>query len=246
MKTKLFMAWSSYHSNRATEEYLYKFLSKRNLERFLETGSVWFSRADIFGDKMECVSIADLLEDRPDYNKIETRKKRFLISCWHLADRESLALWDTYSETVENRRTTAIRFKRTDLIRLVKEYSIRNHMQHFYKTEFIHGKISYKTLIGVDLPRLLDQTVKELAFRKEEAFKYENEYRFVIRQPHPFEYDGYSYTIDKAQNLPFNIIINPLLNRDQYLPIKKQIEELGFSDKLVASDLAQWLHPELW
>ncbi len=65
MKTKSFMAWSSYHASAATEQYLYRFLSKHNLERFLETGSIWFLRADIFGDKMECVSIADLLDDKP-------------------------------------------------------------------------------------------------------------------------------------------------------------------------------------
>ncbi len=119
-------------------------------------------------------------------------------------------------------------------------------MSHFYRTEFTHGKIAYKTLIGADTKTLIDQTVTQLAFRKEAAFKYENEYRFVTEQPHPFSYAGYNCTIDKARNLPFNIIINPLLNRDQYFPIKKQIEELGFIDKLVISDLAQWLHLDLW
>lgn len=238
------MRWRTYHAKSTQEKYLYKFLSKENFEKFLNTGSIWFSRADIFGDKMECVRIQDLKAEKPDYESINKRKKHFLISCWHLADRESLVLWDTYSDTVEKRRTIALRFKRADLISLIEQYAIRNH--NFYTTQFVHGKVSYRTLINVDFELLGTQVVKYPAFRKELAFKYENEYRFVIHLEHPSHEEGYNYTIDKALSLPFAIIINPLLDKDRYHTLKEYIENTGFGNKLTNSDLARWLNPELW
>ena len=102
------------------QKYLFKFLSEENLKKFLEAGDRWFSPADIFGDRMECVLIADLQENPIDQAKIESRKKRTLISCWHLADQESLAMWDTYSKTKSQRRVCAIRFNVKHLNKLVK------------------------------------------------------------------------------------------------------------------------------
>src|SRR6185369_5536509 len=104
------MMWNSYHTKEITETYLFKFLPKKRLFDFFETGSIWFSRADKFGDKMECVRIDDLLVKQPDYKSIEERKKKFLISCWHLANNESLAFWDTYTDNSDNRKNFALRF----------------------------------------------------------------------------------------------------------------------------------------
>jgi len=240
------MKWKTYHSKSAEEMYLYKFLSKTDFLKFLETGAIWFSRADIFGDKMECVRIADLKEEKPNYENITARKKRFLISCWHLADRESLVLWDTYSDTIDKRRTIAIRFKRIELIALLEDYSIRNHGNFYYTTQLVHGKVVYKQLINVDNELLAEKAVKYPAFRKEFAFKYENEYRFLIQLEHQHTVPGYGYTSEPAAQLPFKIIINPLLSSEIYLPLKKEIENTGFGNKLIESDLNKWLHPELW
>lgn len=240
------MKWTTYNTLNNTTKYLYKFLSQENLKLFLASGSIWFSRADIFGDKMECVRIKDLLKEKPDYEAIKARKRKFLISCWHLADKESLVLWDTYSESVDKRRTTAIRFKREDLIFLMKEYAIKNHGNLFYRTTFTHGRVKYKELIGKDSKWLKDMVVNEPSFRKEEAFRYENEYRFVIKLVNEHSKEGYSYVTKESKNMPFKVIINPLLENDAYFKLKDKIETLGFADKLIQSDLAGWLHPELW
>ncbi|MHB8401562.1 MAG: hypothetical protein ACYDCN_06075 [Bacteroidia bacterium] len=78
------------------EKQLFKFLPFNRLVDFIENKTIWFSRADKFGDKMECVHISDLLK-KPDYKEIEARKRKYLISCWHVANKESLAFWDTHS-----------------------------------------------------------------------------------------------------------------------------------------------------
>ena len=240
------MKWKTTRTKITEEVYLYKFLSKTDFYKFLETGNIWFSRADIFGDKMECVSIIDLKKDKPDYEEIKARKRKFLISCWHLADRESLVLWDTYSDTIEKRRTVAIRFKRRQLVSLMEMYAIRNHCNFFYATEFVHGKVAYKQLINIDNELLDEKAVKYPAFRKEIAFSYENEYRFSIQLVREHAEHGYGYTLKPAHKMPFQIIINPLLSQDMYVPLKEDIKKAGFGYKLIDSDLSKWLHPELW
>ena len=122
------LQWNTYHTRDLEEKYHYKFLSEQWLAEFLQTGNIWFSRADQFGDKMECVRISDLINQNPDYEAIEKRKRKFLISCWHLADNESIAFWDTYSEYPENRRNYAIRFKRTQLQQIFNQTIFRNKL----------------------------------------------------------------------------------------------------------------------
>lgn len=239
------MSWKSYHTINVKDKYLFKFLPLEHLNDFLKTGSVWFSRADVFGDKMECVPIAELKKAKPDFDAIEERKKKFLISCWHRANKESLALWDTYSETKEKRRTVAIRFNRVNLTRLISNSKTRND-RFFYETKWIHGKVLYKNLINASEDSLTNSGLKYPSFRKESAFKYENEYRFVIEFIQPTLKEGYAYNIGNPKKLTFHILINPLLNKKEYLSLKEAITEKGFKSNLKDSALTKWLKPELW
>ncbi len=84
--------WHSYHTEHLTGKYLYRFLPMKYLEDLLNNGTIWFSRANQYKDKMECVHVADLHGGKPDFERIKKRRLRYLISCWHVADNESLAL----------------------------------------------------------------------------------------------------------------------------------------------------------
>ncbi|MDB5211145.1 MAG: hypothetical protein JWQ30_1972, partial [Sediminibacterium sp.] len=170
--------WKSYHTDKMTGRYLYKFLSLNRLEYFLQHGAIWFSRADQFADKMECVHINDLLAEKPDFAKIESRKKMYLISCWYNADHESLALWDTYATEPAKRRTVAIRFERKQLVQLFKN-TFYGYSSYF-KNSFWHGGVVYRNLVNADLQSLNGAAMKHPSFRKEAAFSYEKEYRFVM------------------------------------------------------------------
>lgn len=239
------MSWKSYHTKELKDKYLFKFLSLKHLNDFLKTGSIWFSRADVFGDKMECVRIAELKKAKPDFEAIEKRKERFLISCWHRANKESLALWDTYSDTKKKRRIGAIRFNRQELTSIICNAKARNDT-FFYKTKWIHGKVLYKNLINASEESLTKNVLKHPSFRKESAFEYENEYRFVIELIQQTSKEGFAYNIGEPIMLPFHILINPLLNKGEYLRLKQIIINKGFSAKLEDSTLAKWLKPELW
>jgi len=237
--------WKSYHTKEIEEIYLFKFLPKDRLIEFLKTGGIWFSRADMFGDKMECVTIENLLVRCPNYNEIEERKKKFLISCWHLASKESLAFWDTYSEQPENRKNFAVRFKRGDLVNLFHSYFNANDA-FFYKTKWIHGKVVYKNLVNSTTNNLSKSRIKYPAFRKEAAFKYENEYRFVIELCNSYDENGFNYYLGEPRQLQFDILINPLLKNDTFNPLTKEIAALGFENNIQPSVLTKWLQPNTW
>jgi hypothetical protein len=197
---------------------------------------------------MECILVDDLSAERLDLEKIERRRKRFLISCWHAADRESLALWDSYADCDASRRKVAVRFARRDLVRYVQFNDIRNSYSFNYHAHpvYLHGGVVYKNLINVDLSDISKAGVLYPAFRKELSFRYENEYRFVIEQKTEAKDPGYGYYLEDARMMDFKIIVNPLLDNKEYVRIHDWVTELGFQDSLAFSPLARWLKPEMW
>lgn len=236
------MAWKSYHTKSITDKNLLRFVTTEHLMQFLQTGSIWFARADQFHDKMESVLISDLKADPPDFEKIERRRKNVLVSCWHRAsDRESLALWDTYADQQEKRRTAAIRFNRLELIRLIGDATPRNNL--YYEYTLHHGAAVYKNMIDVPPDKLDEKRVLYPFFRKEGAFRYEKEYRFVIRSLKIIAEKGKAYHLGNAKQLPFHILLNPLLDRKAYHTLRNIIIDLGFADSIRESYLNKWLHP---
>lgn len=237
------MKWRSYNTDNINSKYLYKFLSEGNLKKILETGNVWFSRSDKFGDKMECVMIKDLLKTPPDFKEIELRKRKHLISCFHEGNKETLAFWDTYAKTDADRRKYALRFNREDLVHRIE--SFKNDYPRSC-VNLVHGKVKYLNLIGASNQKLGEKTVKHSAFRKEYAFAYEREYRFDIILKEKTEELGFDLNIGNTKKMDFAIFVNPLLENDDYIDCISKIDEFGFKDKFEASTLTKWLKPELW
>jgi hypothetical protein len=239
------MSWQRYNAIDLKEKYLYKFIQKNHLFQFLETKKIWFSRADKFGDKLECVLVNELLQEKPDYRKIIERKEKYLISCWHLANNESLALWDTYVDEKSKRRIAAIRFERRYLVEVMND-SVYSNDGFYYTRTFRHGAIKYKNLLSIRPSTFDDLLVKYPAFRKEKAFEYENEYRFVIGLTRKYEADGFLYRLLEPPEIRFDILINPLLDVTEYKSIKEEIKDKGYGRYLKDSALNRWLHPEAW
>jgi hypothetical protein len=121
----------------------------------------------------------------------------------------------------------------------------RNH-HFYYKTKWIHGKVVYKNLISTTTESLSKLTVKYPAFRKESAFTYENEYRFVVELVEPTTSHGFAFVLGELYALPFKVLINPLLNNDQYSSLKEELINNNYGKYFEESALAKWLKPELW
>lgn len=239
------MDWIAYNTEAIKGKYLYRFVNEENLLRFLNTGKLWFARADQFGDKMECVMIKDLKDDRPNLTAIEKRKRKHLICCMHEANNESLAFWDTHAVEDKLRRKYALRFDRHDLVELISNSNYPDNISNIIGDQ-IHGKVRYKNLINTAKDKLLNKTVKYPVFRKEYAFSYEREYRFVFRLTKEFENLGIGLKIGMVNDIPFKILVNPLLDNKEYLNCLKKIESANASSKFKASALTKWLKPELW
>jgi|SRR5665647_260330 len=239
------MEWKHYNTENIKSRYLFKFLSEKHLMMFLETGNIWFSRSDKFGDKMECVMIKDLQKPIPDFKEIEYRKRRHLISCFHEGNKETLAFWDSYTKTDEDRRKYALRLNRQDLVKLIESSSLEDSSIPII-SNLVHGKVKYKNLIGANITKLEGKKVKYPAFRKEYVFAYEKEYRFDIILQQESKIIGYNLKIGDTMDIDFSIFVNPLLENQDYISCLKKIRQSKFENKLKLSTLTKWLKPELW
>jgi hypothetical protein len=232
--------WIPYRENARSGDYLFRFLSHENLQRFLNTGHLWFARGDSFGDKMECVSVSDFKSNAFDLATMQVRQRSHFISCWHLNTHESLAFWDTYADTPASRRKYAIRFKREDLINLVKSSACPTGVN-----SRIYGNLIYKNLISADATTLLQSKVKYASFRKDKVFAYEQEFRFVLYSTQSKPEKGLNVYIGKPAALPFRILINPLLSNNDFKQAVRFLNSSNFKDKVAFSKLTKWLNPQL-
>jgi hypothetical protein len=170
------------------------------------------------------------------------RQEKHLVSCWHLADNESFAFWNSYAKEKNGRKVAAIRFLRKDLVGSVLE-SVHLNDMFYYTRKFIHGGIRYLNLMSIKAKNIEDLLVKYPAFRKEAVFKFENEYRFVISLTKKFEKEGFLYRLIADHRLQYHVLLNPLMEHEEYLQIKEELTKSGFRKYLADSELLRWLHP---
>lgn len=236
--------WTYYeHSSQKERQYLIRFLSEEKLSKFLENGSIWFPRADTFGDKLECITVRDVKEGSLDYSQVELRKQKHLISCWHMATNESVAMWDSYVSDPKDRRMFALRFDRSELVNNIKDARFTKEVHELAKT-FLYGPVRYKNMLRQNPSIRKEDKLRYAAFRKEYSFTYENEYRFVVQLKHESPETGTGLYIGEPTHLNFMILVNPLLDEWDYENAKRIIIEAGFAEKLRDSSLAKWFKPE--
>jgi len=237
------MDWQEYNRQEKTKKYLIRFLSRDRLDQFLDTGVIWFPRSDTFGDKMECVSIDDLKARPFNIENLENKKQKHLISCWHNATSESIAMWDTAFKKKEEQRVFAMKFVYSDLINYISHNKFDTEVESLIDSKH-YGRVRYKNLLRKELD---ESRMRRVAFRKEYSFKYENEFRFVAQSKNVFSEKGYALNIGNPAELNFKIMVNPLLEQDEY---NKHFSFLNLHTigrvKYEDSALVRWLKPTQW
>jgi hypothetical protein len=221
--------------------------------------SILFSRMDKMEDVNEGISLnqlllmygADVERMKAKNNKenskrtempLETRQKKYFISCWLIHHRESVAMWNAYSD--EN--GIALKFKASDLITAISENTINTNQNEKIKTLY-HGKITYKDFFNPVDRRNLKDEVKIIGFHKDISFEHELEYRFLIKQDtHNFKEDDIPFVkmkIQKFKKLKFDLIFHPKMEPWKKENIKSVIKALG-SKSITIKDselkLKQW------
>ena len=221
--------------------------------------SIFFSRMDKMEDVNEGISLnqlllkygADVERMKAKSNKenskrtempLETRQKKYFISCWLIHHRESVAMWNAYSD--EN--GIALKFKASDLITTISENTKNTKVNEKMKTLY-HGRIAYKDFFNPDDRMNLKDEVKIIGFQKDISFEHEKEYRFLIKQDtHNFKEDDIPFVkmkIQKFKKLKFDLIFHPKMEPWKKENIKSVIKALG-SKSITIKDselnLKQW------
>jgi hypothetical protein len=116
------------------------------------------------------------LETKFEQESLIKQKTQF-INCWFKGQRESMAMWNLYS----NKTGIALKLNGRQFIDYLKE-QIGNQKELYPNNKFICGQVEYLKLNPVDLEQ--DKiNIRYSALKKDESFQYENEYRLLIKSP---------------------------------------------------------------
>ena len=110
--------------------------------------------------------------------EIEESQKSQFVNCWVKRERESMAMWDLYS----NPESLAIVINGENFIKNLREL-IKNQEELLLEHFFSVGSVFYDK---INPPDCFDQTEKPNrlnSFKKDICFSHEEEYRLVISSP---------------------------------------------------------------
>lgn len=180
---------------------IWRYMDFTKFVDILENQALFFARSDRFEDKFEgTLPIAnevieekenEISEDKRDYEHrectlklIKEIRKHMLISCWHINDSESDAMWKLYSQSTQS---IAIQ---TSFGRLKEAFKNTD------ETIYI-GKVKY---IDYNLDVISESSLYNFWLHKRKAFSHENELRAIICR----------CDINKIKYADLNIIEKPL------------------------------------
>lgn len=241
------------------DKYLWRYMSLHKFIDLIKNQSFKFSRMDLFEDPLEGipfdylnqsvrhsirdVNLADVIVNHDKYLKILNGPKIYgrmdhildiqtthFVSCWFCGERESLAMWNLYS----NEDGVAIKIPFKYLITLLKPDEKIKYVSSFYC-----GKVNYQDFRNTD-PYSTNELskVQKRALRKDVSFIHENEIRFVIKKTKPENKLMIlnSKKID-LNELKMNVICHPRMLDWKKKNIKKLLEEVHLSKSYVESEI---------
>lgn len=261
------MNWDTYNTKSIKSKYLYRYITLEKLIHFFNTGSLYFARMDSFEDNLEGINPNDIVqlilnlipvppkELRSDeiYHSVweNTQKIRFnnlinlqktlnekqkksFVSCWFLGDTESIGMWDLYAKD-----GFLIRFERLSLQKLVKAKLKSQQIDYGDSDLLVAGKVKYQDFEKIAWTNE-GSLIKYSGFRKHEAFKHEEEYRFIIHKSNPPE-NGIIYKLDEIDNLEFKLYANPRMSSFTFNTYSNILKKYNLKHELNESMLKQWL-----
>lgn len=236
------------------DQYLFKYLDLHKLIYFLNTENLFFSPLSYFDDPLEGISEQFLYEnakvnaarnsngspDPSEHKEINNNYRQYLnhvqrilfASCWFLGTRESLAMWETYS----NNDSVALQFEPNVLCDLMKD-RFRNVKENDFSV-MCHGKVEY---FKVSPFNPADAELKNCGHRfkgfiKDLSYKHEEEFRFLLVQKDINKhYEYFEVSLGSLKELPFTIITHPYMEDWKYNNIYTILKNSGLQDKLVRS-----------
>ena len=161
--------------------------------------------------------------------EIYCSQKTQFVSCWFLNNKESLAMWNIYSE----KNGVALKFKAKPLVETIiasaKSYTNSDFEKMYY------GKVDYKNLWPYD--ETCDGKFNGL--KKDNSYNHENEFRFVtvVKGKHAGIHSNFKLPISDIKNFDLEIISNPYIKDWQYKSLEHLLSKFGLENKLRPSDM---------
>lgn len=220
---------------------IWRYISYEKLESLLSTSALYFSRADLLGDNHEGSVPEKTIQHRPVF--YEGATKRFIekglaemaevwrkctyVSCWHMSENESVAMWKLYLP-----EGGGVAIKTT--ISCLKE-SISDT-----EREFCLNPISY-----VDFEKDYASEWNAFApfFIKRDLFKYEAEFRILtdtladigmVQSGQKVPEAGLLISVD-IKRLLKKIVISPSASEDKAKMVKNLLSKYGLNEILQVS-----------
>ncbi|PCJ98714.1 MAG: hypothetical protein COA50_00260 [Flavobacteriaceae bacterium] len=258
--------WNTYHTRGIKKKYLYRFMDKEKLVDLLSSKSLYLTRMDRFKDNLEGIKTYDITElinhyqdyfhfpisdKNPDltdfdFNYLKESARESLlqqreilkkvqnahfVSCWFNSEKESHAMWSYYA----GKGGFAIRFERKEFQKNIKQSLLLNAPDD--EQFVIVGRIKYQDFKNVIFNEEESQ-VKYLAFRKDNSFEHEKEYRVVMLDTSSSEQEDHKrYQITSFNELDITIIVDPEIDDDSFVQFKTELEGLGGNISVVRSEL---------
>ncbi|MGB4775669.1 MAG: hypothetical protein WBP45_10875 [Daejeonella sp.] len=246
-------------------EFLWRYLNLHTLLDFIYSQEIHFARIDCFLDPLEGMRSSflrrrhhfanhsdsidttlpldnreTLANERKAFNYIEPKEfeeyqKSQFISCWFHGNRESMAMWELYS----SKDSVALKVKSSELIDTISIAAQDFIEKNGFRLHFMGSSIKYLKLNPFD-PLLGPINLKYSSMKKDESFKHEQEYRFLISALKEWIKDEdipfFKLKI-QLNKLDFKIICHPLMEEWKKKNIKKLIQNSDLNVQVHSSQI---------
>ncbi len=215
---------------------LWRYIQRDKLFLLLKSSNLYFCRADYFQKEDIFEGTYPKLEYeyqcRRDDGKETSRRlyeiasKDTFISCWHLSEYESLAMWKLYAK---DEKGIAIQTNLADF-----KDSFENSDRSIFA-----GKVDYidyetDTFYKESGHNYFAMNLFSLFIHKRKIYSYENEYRAICKDPKGSEMNGVFIKVN-LYKLIHQIYLSPYAMENEYMEIKNEINELGIKIPIIFS-----------
>lgn len=239
-------------------KFLWKYINFHKLLDFLHSSELHFTRLDSFNDPFEGVKMSLLRErndfkDRPNSpelynsaidlkqrnvlsveklvhdesyrNKVESGQANQFVNCWFHGDRESMAMWELYS----SKDSVSIQIEADKLIESILNDSKSFVVSYGNRLHLLGDSVKYLKINPFD-PALPLVKSKYAAMKKDESYRHEQEYRFLISAlPLWISQSGIDFFRFKLdfKKLQFNVVCHPLMEDWKIKNIEKLVKTIS-------------------
>ncbi len=265
------MNWKTYKTEGLKQKYVYRYLTIEKLVDFLQTSSLYLSRADCFEDNLEFIDPFDIIELVGQVKLLKVLNNTSTLT--ENISKETIA--SKIHETRENLRQIKNSIKEQQQKIFVSCW-ILNDVESFamwdiygrsgfalkFEQEYFQSLIESSIQLQIEPTSKLEELVvgvvqyqnfdemhnrekesrlKYSFFRKHLSFNHETEYR-IVGCGEDLNVFGLRFKLPEIGDIEFEIIANPRLNQFEFETYSGILSKYTTKHSLSESELKKWLN----